>query len=372
MQHSFWGKNIKLKMITAHLGGWVLYLFFVFGTAILARPEVGFRDILFYIVPFVIAFYLSLYCLNLYKQKGVWWSIASSFIVFAVMASAGYLYVYKILPALGMVLYTSEKFSIFLVEAVLGYIRVFSFALIYFYLEQLFEKEHSLRKLHEEKAAKELENAYLREQELKAQKEKLQFEQAVLRAQINPHFLHNTLNTLFSQALDYSPELADNILKLSHLMRYSIESLDFENGKVNVQREIDNLQTLIDIHNLRFRGQGTVHLEISGEMIGQGVPPLSFITLVENVFKYGDMRDPKNPVVIKVTLRANEVHFYCKNKIRSDRVATTSYNIGLTNLRRRLDATFKGCHVLHISKRDGTYIADLTLKTPANVELLRH
>ncbi|MGC8751442.1 sensor histidine kinase [Hydrotalea sp.] len=288
------------------------------------------------------------------------------------MASARYLYVYTILPSFGMVFYKSEDFHVFLVEAIVGFVRIFSFALIYFYLKQLFEKEYTLRKLQEEKAARELENAYLRQQELKAQKEKLQYEQALLRAQINHHFLHNTLNTLFSQALDYSPELADNILKLSDLIRYSIESLDFESRMVRVRREISQLQTFIEIHNLRFKNNRIINLEITGEMNGQSVPPLSFITLVENAFKYGDMSDPQNPLIIKINLFENTVHFYCKNKIRQDSSCATSYNIGLKNLKRRLDITFEGCYNLFLSKCDGFFISQLTIKTPVNAEMLSY
>ena len=88
--------------------------------------------------------------------------------------------------------------------------------------------------MQEEKLLNELENSKLKQQELKSQKDKLLLEYAFLRSQVNPHFLHNTLNVLFSQALEHSEELADNISKLSRIMRYSLESVEYESDKVFV------------------------------------------------------------------------------------------------------------------------------------------
>src|SRR5690606_8010228 len=109
----------------------------------------------------------------------------------------------------------------FIKYAVLGYIQYYAYAVLYFAISNFIKKEREYRKVQEEKFYKERENARLKEQELNTQKEKLQAEYAFLRAQVNPHFLHNTLNTLYSQALEHSDILASNISKLSNMMRYS-------------------------------------------------------------------------------------------------------------------------------------------------------
>lgn len=349
-------------MVADHVAGWIIYALLVFGTNIIVKPEVTIQNVLFYIVPFIITFYLSLFCLNLYKEKGIWWSVISFFIVFIVMVSIGYLYIYSILPSMDMVLYTSGEFRVFFAEAILAFLRIFSFALIYFYIRRLFEKERMLRKINEQKAEQEIENARLREQKLEVEKEKLQYEQMVLRAQINPHFLYNTLNTLFAQALTYDAGLADNILKLSNLMRYSIESLDFDNGKVLLQRELEHLQQFVDIHSLRFRDSPGVHFELNGTVNGQWVPPLSLITLVENAFKYGDLADSLNPLTIKITLENDQFHFYCRNKIKKHKSRFPSNNIGVKNLQKRLKALFPEKHSLNIIEEDNFYTLSLTIK----------
>lgn len=354
-------QNKRLKVILAHVAGWVLYAFLVFGATMVYKPEITIWNALTYIIPLVITFYLSLFCLNLHHEKGIWWSVASFFIVFIVMASVGYLYIYFILPGMGMVLYTTRQFSVFMAEAVFAFIRIFSFALIYFYVKQTILKERVLRKIINERAQQETEKARLREQKLVAEKERLKYEQIILRNQINPHFLYNTLNTLFSQALNNHVGVADNILKLSHLMRYSIESLSIDSGKVPVKKELDNLQTFIDIHNFRFKDRETVRMEITGNTNGQLVPPFCLIGLVENAFKYGELKDPAHPIVIKINFENDSVHFQCRNKVKQTRNQFPSYSIGLTNLRERLKTVFEDKHTLNIREEDGFFALDLIL-----------
>jgi len=340
--------NGKFRTPLLHVIIWFVYIVFIYFTNRMTRPNVTIFGTLLYFVPFAITFYISLYCLNLYKEKGIWWSVASFFIVFLVMATFGYVYIYLIMPAMGKIIYTSTNLSAFLQEALWGYVRFFSFALLYFYVTQTFRKER--------------ENAALKQQELKAQQEKLQYEYAFIRSQINPHFLHNTSNTLFSEALNYSPELADNILKLSSIMRYSMEALEFDSGKVSVQKELEHLQTLIDINNLRFGESKLISYEVEGLLNGQMVPPLSFITIVENAFKYGDLKDPLQPLTIRVRLKPGEVHFYCCNKIKKNNMQFSSSNIGITNLSKRLDVAFKNRYEMNAKSSNGLYIFELTVK----------
>lgn len=352
----------SFKMFLLHTVAWLMYAIFLFAAARLTKPNITIIGVIFYLLPFCVTFYISIYCLHLYKEKGVLWSIASFFIVFIVMASIGYGYIFFLLPSAGIVVYSSTNFKPFIQEALLGYVRFFAYALLYFYISQSFKKEQTLRLLQQEKSQKELENAILKQQELKAQQEKLQFEHAFLRSQINPHFLHNTLNTLFSEAMDYSPELAENILKLSSIMRYSLEALEFESGKVLVKKELEHLQTLIEINNLRFGKSKTIEYNVEGEVSNQMVPPLSFITIIENAFKYGDLKDPEIPLIIHVVLKKDEVYFYCRNKIKKSGMQFSSYHIGLSNLEKRLDVAFKDKYEMKAGKENNLYIFELTVK----------
>ncbi len=349
--------------ILLHISAWVVYASFIYTANSIAKPDVKILPTIFFLLPFCITFYISVYCLNLYKQKGPIWSVASFFIVFFVMGTLGYCYVYFLLPQFGIELYSTNRFSDFLQGAVLGYVQYFSYAMLYFYVYESFKKERELRRLEEEKLRRELENSILKQNELNSEKDKLLLEYAFLRAQVNPHFLHNTLNVLFSQALEYSQELADNILKLSKIMRYSLEGVDFEIDMVKVEKELEHLQLLMDINNIRFGNSKEIDYSVEGEVANQMIPPLSIITAVENAFKYGDLKDPAHPLVIRIVLKPTQVYFYCRNKKRKNNLDLSSHNIGITNLRKRLDVAFADKYILKANEDDDFYSFELTINS---------
>ena len=278
------------------------------------------------------------------------------------MASLAYLYIYWFLPNNGVILFKSKEFNTFFHNAILGYVQYFAYAVLYFYYREAINKELELRNVQKEKLQKVLENSVLKQQELQSQKEKIQYEYAFLRAQINPHFLHNTLNVLFSQAMDYSQELADNILKLSRIMRYSLESLEYESGKVSIQKELEHLQTLLEINNMRFGDSKTIEYSVDGQITGQMLPPLSIMTIVENAFKYGDLKDPSSPMQIRIVLKTNEIYFFCRNKKKKNNILLSSTNIGIANLSKRLDVTFKDMYEMKAYDELEFYTFELIVK----------
>lgn len=357
------GENKTSFQILVHACAWVVYGSFIYIANYLANPNIKIINTILFLLPYCLTFYVSIYCLNLYKRIGVLWSIASFFIVFLVMGVIGYCYIYLLLPLAGVKLYTSDDFRAFLKAAVLGYVQYFSYAMLYFYAVQSFKKERELRLLQEEKLRNELENSKLKQQELELQKDKLLLEYAFLRSQVNPHFLHNTLNVLFSQAMEYSQELADNISKLSRIMRYSMESVEYESDKVFVQKELDNLQLLIEINNIRFGHSKVIDFVVEGVIKDQMIPPLSMITVVENAFKYGDLKDPLHPLKIRVSLQPGQVYFYCQNKKKKNNFELSSHNIGITNLSKRLDVAFKGKYEMKADDGNEFYTFELTVNT---------
>lgn len=363
--------TIKKKnrlIILIHVCAWIVYSSYIYLTSHLSSPKTTPVQVLSFLLPFIATFYITLFCLGLNKEKGIKWSIASFFIVFFVMATLGYIYIYQLLPLMGIVVFTSRDFNLFLQNAVLGYVQYFAYAMLYFYVDHALAKERQLRMLQEEKARverqkieQELENAILKQQELKAQKDKLSFEYAFLRAQINPHFLHNTLNVLYSRALDYSSDLAEIISKLSRMMRYSLEAVEYESDKVFVQKELDNLQLLLEINNIRFHNSKVVDYTVEGEVANQMLPPLSMITIVENAFKYGDLTDLDNCLKIKIKLEPRQIYFYCRNKKKQNNIELSSHNIGITNLSKRLDISFKGKYEIKPTDEQDFYTFELTV-----------
>jgi sensor histidine kinase YesM len=356
-------ENKKYFFVMVHFSAWVVYGSFIYIVNRMVNPNLTIFKTFLYLLPLCFTFYVSLYFLNLSKTKKVLWSIASFFIVFLVLGFIGYCYIFFILPLFGTKINSSYKMGDFLKEVILNYVQYASYATLYFHVKESFKKERELSKLREEKLRNELENAILKQQELKSQKDKLMLEYAFLRSQVNPHFLHNTLNVLFSQALEHSQDLADNISKLSRIMRYSLESVEYDSDKVFVQKELDNLNLLIEINNIRFAYSKVIEYVVDGEVTNQMLPPLSMITVVENAFKYGDLKDANNPLRIRVQLKPGQVYFYCKNKVRKNNLEISSHNIGMANLCKRLDVAFKGKYSMNACDDKDFYTFELTVNT---------
>ncbi|MDI9311219.1 MAG: histidine kinase [Limnohabitans sp.] len=362
-------KNIKLQKLLWHIIIWFLYVIYVYVGNRFANNKVQLIQIIFLLTPYALIFYTNLYGLNLYKRKGILVVIVFLLTSYLIIIALCYFYVYMLLPHTGVNIGNYRENEVFTSELVSAFLTYFVFALLYFKVDDSLKKQKQIKfleaekfKLEQEKLQKELENAILKQQELERQKEKIQLEYAFLKTQINPHFLYNTLNVLFSQAMEYSQELADNILKLSSMMRYCLESVEFESGKVTVEKELQYLQTLIDINILRFGDSKFIAYEIIGNIDNHSVPPLSLITVVENAFKYGDLKDDKNPLQIKVTMLPQTFSFFCKNKKRKDNLELSSHNIGINNLKQRLDIAFNGNYEVKTIDDKNFYTFELIIK----------
>lgn len=357
------GGNRRFWVVTTHMALWVAYTSFIYIANKLSDKNVTVLYTITSMLPYVLVVYISIYWLNRYRQIGPVLGTLTFIGTFVVLTGLSYYYIYHFLPGTGMLVYNNEQFREFFKYALLGYLQYYSYALLYFVIKVFFKKERSLRLLQEEKFIKEIENAKLKETELQAQQEKLRMEYAFLKAQVNPHFLHNTLNMLYEEASNYSEVLAANISRLSNMMRYSFENLDAGNDLVSIQKEMKNLERLIEIHDNRHQKEDMVKLEIKGAMENQLVPPLSLITILENAFKYGDLSDIANPLLVRLSLQPGFIHFYCRNKIRQRSDYNSSHKTGLANLRRRLEVILPGRYLLQDTRQEQFYITELTIKS---------
>ena len=191
------------------------------------------------------------------------------------------------------------------------------------------------------------ENNLLQEREnQQLRTEKRVAETAFLKAQINPHFLYNTLNLLYGMAYPVSKPLAAALLKLAELMRYLLH--DSAADQVALSHEIDYLRNYLALYHLRFPGQLFVDFTVTGEPADRRIAPLVLIPFVENAFKHGILDDPAQPVRICLRVEPQEVVFQVENRINAGLKDATS-GIGLPNLRRRLALQYPGRHQLSIT-----------------------
>lgn len=188
--------------------------------------------------------------------------------------------------------------------------------------------------------------------------QRLSAELAFLKSQINPHFLFNSLNSIYSLAYQKSDTTPEAILKLSEIMRYMLyESND---NKVELAKELQYLQNYIDLQKIRFGNKAFVELKITGEVGEQKIVPLLLIAFIENAFKHGVANDPNMPIVLLINLDGTHLHFYTENKKHMNN-RDTEGGIGLQNVKRRLDLLYPGKYKLDIKDTQDIYTCELSL-----------
>src|SRR4029079_9962050 len=131
----------------------------------------------------------------------------------------------------------------------------------------------------------------LEEQNLQLQIEKSSANLNFLKAQINPHCLHNTLNCLYAKSLPYSAELSEGILTLSDIMRYALSESNARDGRAPLKDEIEHVWNVIKINQLRFSNTLNVEFTVNGQTDGLTIISFVLITIVENAFKHGDLKN---------------------------------------------------------------------------------
>ncbi|TPE45840.1 sensor histidine kinase [Pontibacter mangrovi] len=189
--------------------------------------------------------------------------------------------------------------------------------------------------------------------------EKAQAELAFLKSQINPHFLYNTLNYLYSLAYPVSGKLADAIIRLSDLMRYMLH--ESKDGKVELQKEVDYLHNYLEIYRLRFEDNFFVNFNIQGQVNGQRMPSLVLIPFVENALKHGVVDDAAAPVKINLQLEHDSLYFDVSNRINKSQKDQTT-GIGLANVRRRLELLYPGRYTMDVQDDGKQYKTTLKLQ----------
>jgi sensor histidine kinase YesM len=200
----------------------------------------------------------------------------------------------------------------------------------------------------------------LEEQKLQLEIEKSQANFNFLKAQINPHFLHNTLNFLYAKSLPYSPELSEGILTLSDIMRYALSEGNAKDGKAPLRDEIEHMRNVIKINQLRFSNKLNVDFDVEGVVNGAMIIPFVLITLVENAFKHGDLKSTEHPIIIRLKIEGNGLQFTCRNKKKTG-PKELSTGIGLDNIKKRLDLAYPNNYKFVVKDEAEIYTTELTI-----------
>jgi two-component system LytT family sensor kinase len=180
-----------------------------------------------------------------------------------------------------------------------------------------------------------------------------------LKNQIQPHFFFNTLNNLYALSLESSDKVPDVIIKLSNLMEYVL--YDIEDTKyVPLIKEIDYIQNYIEIEKLRFQNV-EVRINLESDIDNINVPPLLFITLIENAFKHGGINNEKLKIKINFRVINSNLEFEIINNFVISQPLKYKKGIGLSNTKKRLKLIFKNNFIIQQMIKFNFYIIKIQI-----------
>ncbi|TXD84536.1 histidine kinase [Subsaximicrobium wynnwilliamsii] len=212
--------------------------------------------------------------------------------------------------------------------------------------------------LKQSKNSAELE-AKILEARLKLKEQELKY----LKMQIHPHFLFNTLNSIYGLALKKAEQTPDMILKLSNLLDYLLYQT--EKPLVAITEEIDHIKDYISLEKMRFNDTLRVTMDVKLKSEHMTTAPMLLLPFIENSFKHGSLKDGVLKIDIDIKVANEVLYFRIKNSISDHTLAQGG--IGLENIKKRLDLLYPNKHELSIVTTDDNFEVYLELKTTANV-----
>lgn len=183
----------------------------------------------------------------------------------------------------------------------------------------------------------------------------------LLKAQINPHFFFNTLNTIYSLSVENSPKTPETILKLSSMMRYVLRGT--KSNHIGLDKELAYIGDYIDMQMLRLDPRITVNFTSPAEVPELSIAPMILIPFIENVFKHGIPDQGDAGIEINISLYEKKLRLHTINRISTNDDSAEKTQIGQTNSNRRLELLYPGKHILTIRKNGERYevLLEITL-----------
>jgi len=192
-----------------------------------------------------------------------------------------------------------------------------------------------------------------------AEKEKLHNELALLKHQINPHFLFNTLNSIYSLALIKSDQTAEAVMKLSDMMRYVIQ--DVEHETVPLELELAYVNHYVELQKIRLSQNVDVQIHLAGDPKPYVIPPMILVPFIENAFKYGTSSHENAMIRIDLSITEGVLTFKVSNQVFAGREKMETFGIGIQNTRQRLNLMYPGRHQLDLTNTSKVFMVNLEI-----------
>jgi two-component system LytT family sensor kinase len=351
-------KEIKLKTYQLHLLSWAIFILYELLVNYSYRNTLlGFADYAGYYALNIGLFYFHSHITfeKIYKENNNRY-LLGVIIVLELSAYTGIKYIlyllflhyevksYAQIPPFNLFVSQSLWRAIYFIGLSTGYTL---------FISTLRDRQH-IAKLEQERLLGVLEKEAL-------ENKLLETENTYLKVQINPHFLFNTLGFMHNSILKYSPAAAEAVVVLSEMMRYALDKSQ-KDAKVFLEDEIEQINNYILISQRGFSNKLNISFTCEGDVTAIRIPPLLLITIVENIFKYGDLSKQNSPAKIMLTVNRDELTFQVYNKkLNSARVH--GFGIGMSNVVKRLDLYYTDRYEISIDNSEREYYLTLIIKT---------
>jgi len=338
------------KFVLIHLFFWIsVWLFFIYFFSYNSTDTtfvIWFSSLLlpvtmfttYFVVYFLIPKYLLPKKYKLFALYGIYTLVVSGYLI-VLAIFGGFLFLSNLRIENMPLMSRNFVFVLILVYLVVGIVSFVSLL------------NHNFRTISKNK---ELQNKIL-ETQLQIKNQELHY----LKKQIHPHFLFNTLNTIYGFALRQSKDTPEIILKLSNLLDYILYQIN--KPSVSLNEEVLHIKEYIELEKIRF--QDTLKVSFKSDTISEEiqVAPMLLIPFVENAFKHGNLIDGFLTVEIAITFIDNKFNFSINNTVLNADENQNKSGIGLENIQKRLNLLYKDNHQLNIEKRDNWFCVNLII-----------
>ena len=205
---------------------------------------------------------------------------------------------------------------------------------------------------------------------MQVQQERITAELQLLKAQVHPEFLFNTLNNIYSFSMNSSPKTPGLILKLSSLLSYML--YDCKAEEVRLEKEIEIMKNYIDLEKEWYDNTVEISWSVEGDIKDKFITPLLMLPFLENAFKHGTSEQIEKPwLSIDLSVKSDTLRCKIANS-KNEFVSYRENGVGLTNVRKRLEFIYSGRHELKVNDEGNFFVVSLLVKmaghVPANIE----
>ena len=346
MKKKYWELNHPILRIIQHLAFWVLSFFvflYLFKTG--AKPEkIDYVYTILFQLTLLPAVYINIELLlpTLGNRKRILFYLLSLITIIILFAWINYNFFDN---------WSAKVFPDYFFISYFTFREIVLFFIVYIIITMLLKLSKSWFLV-----------SWLQKELLEKEKQKTVVELKALKAQINPHFFFNTLNSIYSMALDKDDRLPGTVLQLSDLMRYFLYVS--RDNFILLEKDLTVVKEYIALQKLRSNPQLDIETKISGEISDQQIAPLLLITFLENAFKHGAKGSSGNTFIkLDIKVEKNKLNFTLENnKGIIDKVNTGDHNgLGLENVKRQLELLYPGKHLLNIKDEQDRFVVALQL-----------